>query len=96
MGEVIHLNRAEVGIAIPVEPQPTDLQLAIYSAERASELFHALNLLSAHAGHVISHMAEMLRDDPRVKTPEWETKFHEYTKVWLRAQETLIPGVTRP
>ncbi len=94
MGEVITLN-------LERKPGPqqvgklTDLQLAILAHERASDLFHALNLLSAHAGHLISHMQELLRDDPRINTPEFDTKLGEYNRVWIRAQEALIPGVTQ-
>lgn len=101
MGEVVNLNLASrTGISSqqssPCDVEPmTDIQLAIKAHERASTLFHSLNLLSAHAGHVISHLTEYLRDDPRIATPEWESKFGEYHRVWISAQEALIPGVIK-
>lgn len=96
MGEVIDLRGAVGRSLCGQAAQMSDLQLAIAAHERSADLFQALNHLSAHAGHVIAHLQEMLRDDPRISTPEWTARFHEYNKVWLNAQEALIPGISTP
>jgi hypothetical protein len=62
---------------------------------REVELYETLSIVVSHANHLIGNMADMLENDARWQSDEWQEKMKDWINRWMHAHEVLTPGITK-